>query len=48
KETTERNVTESVERGVGSTSGGEWRKWWLGGGTVVEEVEWKMKKRLNH
>ncbi|GJT54120.1 RNA-directed DNA polymerase, eukaryota, reverse transcriptase zinc-binding domain protein [Tanacetum coccineum] len=48
EETTERNVTESVERGVGSTSGGEWRKWWLGGGTVVEEVEWKMKKRLNH
>ncbi|GJZ25244.1 probable endo-1,3(4)-beta-glucanase [Tanacetum coccineum] len=32
KETAERNVTESVEREVGSTSDGEWRKRWLGGG----------------
>ncbi|GKD67735.1 probable endo-1,3(4)-beta-glucanase [Tanacetum coccineum] len=32
KETAERNVTESVEREVGSTSGEEWRKRWLGGG----------------
>ncbi|GJY37105.1 hypothetical protein Tco_0422483 [Tanacetum coccineum] len=41
-------VVGGVEREVGSTGGREWRKWWLGGGMmVVEEVEWKMKKRLN-